>query len=182
MANMLMLGQMGLSLVGSATQFASQSIATKMQSAYQDYRNTMSALNAAQTKNAITLNEIAVRDASISEAADIETQSLRDKGAAEVAAASAGVKGNSVNLVMRELAGSAARANKNRIDNLTAQYTAQNQERRNVEVGQVMGKDVSVIPKVSAATALIGAGTSLLNIWDSHQTPGDSIAGRLSRI
>ena len=182
MPNMLMLGQMGLSLVDGVAGFAQSRIQSDLHSAYQKYRNAISAINATQQQNTITLNSIAVRDASIAEAEDIEIASLRDRGTAEVAAAAAGVKGNSVDLAMRELAGDAARANKNRLDNLNSQFAAFAQERKNVNVARVMNQDISIIPKASVSTALLGVGARMLNVLDSHQPQDVSIAGQLSRL
>lgn len=181
MSNMLMLSQMGLSIAGSVAGLESRRIDAKMERAVQAYRNTMQAINTAQQKNMVTLNEIAVQDASSRMEHDIQVQSMRDRGAAEVAAAAAGVKGNSVNLTMRDIASSSATANKNRLDNLKAQYAAYGQERRNIAVGAAMNKDVSVIPRPSVSSMLFGVSTNVLDIWDSHQPPGSKIADRLAR-
>jgi len=175
-----MMAQMGLSLVQGWGQYQTASIQARMQQDVQDYKNTMSALSAAQSKNTITSNEISVRDASIRASDALQQQSLKQQGAAAVSAGAAGVSGNTTDLVMRDLVSSAAQANKSRLNELSAQYRAFGQERKNVNLGQIYNKDVSVIPKPSAASALLGIGTNLLSIWDSHQTPGNTIAANLS--
>lgn len=176
----LMFAQMGLSAVQGWGQYQVASIQADMQEKMQEYQNTMSALSAAQSKNTITSNEVSVQDASIRAAEALQQQALKQEGSAEVAAGAAGVTGSSTAAVMRDLKSSAARANKSRTDQLQAQYRAFGQERKNVNLAQIYNKDVSVIPRPSAASALLGIGTSLLNIYDSHQTPGNTLAARLS--
>lgn len=176
----LMYAQMGLSAISTFGSYKVASIQADMQQRMQQYQNTMSALSAAQSRNTITSNEVSVRDASVRVAEQIQQQALTQEGSAAVAAGAAGVAGSSTAAVMRDLKGSAARANKSRTDQLQAQYRAFGQERRNVNLAQVYNKDVSVIPKPSSASMLLGLSTGLLDIWDSHQTPGDTIAARLS--
>ena len=176
----LMFAQMGLSAIQGWGQYRIASIQAEMQQNLQDYQNTMSALSAAQSHNILTGNEVSVRDAGVRAAEALQQRALKQEGSAQVAAGAAGVTGSTTEVVMRDLRSSAARANKSRTDQLQAQYRAFGQERRNVNLAQIYNKDVSVIPKPSAASALLGIGTSLLNIWDSHQTPGRTIAARLS--
>lgn len=176
-----MLSQMGLQVAQGLGAFAQSRITSDLETAYKKYRNVMSALSAAQEQNNVVLNSIAIRDASIAEQEQIEIAAIREQGSAQVSAAAAGVKGNSVDLTMRSLAADAARANKTRLDNLNNQFTALNGEKRNIQVAAVMNKDISVIPRASVATTLLGMGTQLINTWDSHQTPGEKITDRLSR-
>lgn len=176
----LMYAQMGLSAISTFGNYKIAGIQAGMQETMRKYQNTMSALSAAQSRNTITSNEIAVRDASVRVAEQIQQQALEQEGASTVAAGAAGVGGGSTAAVMRDLKSSAAKANKSRTEQLQAQYRAFGQERRNVNLAEVYNKDVTVIPKPSAASMLLGLSTGLLDIWDSHQTPGDTIAAQLS--
>jgi hypothetical protein len=203
MSNMLMLTQMGLSIAGGVTDamaIGAQNHAMKMDeksreatrkaaAAVQAYRNTMNALDAAQKLNTVSQNEVIIRDGSVALDGDIQAQALRDQGSGEVAAAAAGVKGNSVNLTMRELARSSTVAQKNRLDNLKASYAASATDRKNINLARIMGKDISVIPPISPASRALGIGSSILStgaqlidIWDSHQTPGNTTSDTLSRL
>ena len=177
----LMFMQMGLAVAQGWSDFQHAKISARMQKAEQEYRNTMAALSSAQSQNVVTINEINVRDAGIQVGEMQQQQSLADRGSAEVGAAAAGVRGTSVQLIQRDILASAARANKSRLDQLQQQFASFGQERRNIEVHRAYNKDVSVIPKPTAASALLGIGTRMLSIWDSHQTPGETISGRLSR-
>lgn len=171
MANTLMLSQMGLSLVGAWGQYQSASISAGLQTKIQEYRNTMTALKSAQASNAITSNEIRTRDDAILLDTDIQKQAIEDQGAAAVAAGAAGVDGNSVEMVARNLKASAA----------TASYRVQREEkqrqagfrsqRTTLAINAAMNKDVTVIPKPSIGSMLLGATTNLLDIYQSHQPP-----------
>ena len=177
----LMFMQMGLAAVQGWSNYQHAKTNARMERAAQAYRNTMAALSAAQSQNVVTINEINTRDAGMQVAEQQQQQTLRDTGSAEVGAAAAGVSGTSVQLVQRDILASAARANKSRVEQMRQQFASFGQERRNIAVHKAYGKDISVIPRPTAASALLGIGTNLVNIWDSHQTPGDTIAGRLSR-
>lgn len=175
----LMYAQMGLSVVQS---FASTAVARqqeKMAQAVQDYNNTMSALAAAQSNNTTTLNEISVQDASVRDDIAIQQEAMIAVGDAEVAAGAAGVGGGAIDSVMFGLRSSAAKAQYGRQQSLKNQFMQFGQERTNTELAKVTNKDVTILPRTSAGTALLGAGTSLLKIWDSHQTPDQKLAARL---
>lgn len=176
----LMFAQMGLSIAQGIGSYASANIKARMQESIQDYRNTMSALSAAEAQNTVTHNEIAVLDAADQQREQQQIIALKQEGAADVASAAAGVSGTTSDLIMKDLKASAARANKARLDQVEAQFIAYGQERKNIELSNIYNKDISVIPKPSAASALLGIGTNLLSIYDQHQTPGNTIAARLS--
>lgn len=180
MAN-LMYGQMGLSAIQSVTDFAISKETAKLDRAVQAYTNTMSALSAANANNTTTLNEVQSLDASLRQGLDIQRAQITATGAAKAAAGAAGVAGGSVDSVMRGLRSSAARAQYARTTQTKMQMRAFGQERRNTAVNQAMNKDITVIPKPSATSAALGLGMNMLEIWDNHQTPSDTIAERLGR-
>lgn len=172
----LMSAQMGISIASGLSDFAIGSENAKLQRSIQAYNNTISALSAAQANNATTVSEIEAQDAATRMDAEIQRQAIIAEGEASVAAGAAGVAGNSVHGVMRGLRSSAARAQYARKENLKGQFRSFGQERRNTAVAKALNKDISVIPNPSGASALLGIGTNLMKIWDSHQAPGDKIA------
>lgn len=177
----LMYAQMGLSI---AQNFASIGVAReqeKMAQAVQDYNNTMSALAAAQANNITTLNEISAQDESQRMDIEIQKHALEATGEASVAAGAAGVSGGAVDSVMLGIRTAAARAQHSRKTALDNQFIQFGQERVNTAVAAVTNKDVTILPRTSAGTALLGIGSDLLKIWDRHQTPEDKIAARLGK-
>jgi hypothetical protein len=71
---------------------------------------------------------------------------------------------------------SAIQAQDARMQNMTAQLYATEQQRKNIRIAGVLGQDVSVIPRPSASAALLGLGTQLLGQWDDNQPKGSKIA------
>ncbi len=171
----LMYAQMGLSIIGGLGQSAVAREQAKMQESLQRYRNTISALQGAQNRNVITRDEISAQDASVRQDLEIQRQGIIAEGQARVSSASAGVSGGSINRVMQGLRNSVARAQYARTEGLEQQYTTFGQERRNVGVAQALSKDVTVIPRPSAASTLLGIGTDLLKTYDAHQPIGDRL-------
>lgn len=177
----LMYAQMGIGIVEGVGGLLMSREQQKMDAAIQAYNNTMSALAAAQSFNSITQSENDVRDASVRMSESIQRQTLIAEGQAKVSAGAAGVEGGSVDQVMAGLRSSASQAQYARGVNAKNQRRAYGQERRNVHIAKALNKDVSVIPRPSAASAALGLGTNLLSIWDSHQTPDNTVASRLGR-
>ncbi len=171
----LMYAQMGLAAIGGLAQSAVAREQSKMQESLQRYHNTFSALQSAQNLNIITRDEISAQDASVRQNLEIQRQGIIAKGQARVSAASAGVSGDSINRVMQGLRNSVARAQYARTENLEKQYSGFGQERRNVAFAQALNKDVTVIPRPSAASTLLGIGTDLLRTYDAHQPVGDRL-------
>jgi hypothetical protein len=176
----IMATQMGLAAVRGLSGFAVGSAQASVARAMQEYQNTVSALAAAQALNVTTLNEIQAQDAAVRADSEIQRQLLLAEGQAKVSAGAAGVEGGSVAATLRGLRSSAGRAEHANQKNLDNQLTAFGQERRNTLVAKELNTDVSVMPRPSAASTLLGLGTNLLEIWDSHQTPSDTVAARLS--
>ena len=178
----LMYAQMGLDVLGGVTSFASAREEGKLQRAIQDYNNTISALSAAQANNVTTLNEIQAQDAAQRTALEIQKQAMTAEGAARVSAGAAGVSGGAVESVMRGLRSSVSRAHYGTMQQLQAQYRSFGQERRNTAMQAVLNKDVSVIPRPSGTSALLGISKTMLSTWDKHQPAGERLADQLSRI
>lgn len=175
----LMYAQMGISAIGGLTDFAVAREQAKIDAAVQRYNNTISAINAAQAENTITLSEIQAADASQRQSLEIQEQLIRAEGAAQVSAGAAGVAGGSVENVMRGLRSSASRAQYARKEQTRMQMEAFGRERTQVAVARVTNKDISITSKPNVGAALMGIGTDMLKIWDKHNTPGETLRARL---
>lgn len=176
-----MYASMGLSVGQAATSFASDMIASSLANKLRKYRNTMLEITAAMTGNTITLNQHATRDASIRLQFDIAKQAAADQGSAEVAAAAAGVAGQSVNSAMRGLRSSAAAAQAARKAQRSSEFRAHSQERRNLAIGTLLGKDISVTSKPSIMSAAVGLGKSLIDDFDRAQPEGEKLGDQMKK-
>ena len=148
----------------------------KMQESAQAHSNAMRRISSAQQQNTVTLQEAAIQDESTRLGVTLQEQSIRDRGAAEVSAAAAGVAGGSVEQAMLGLRRSAIQAQDARMKNMTAQLYATEEQRKNIRISGILGQDVSVIQRPSAASAMLGLGTQLLGQWDANQPKGSKIA------
>lgn len=173
----LMLSQMGLSMVNTFGSFASANIEAGLNARIQAYQNTMSNLSAARSKNAVTVNEVRVQDAATQADQSIQKQSMRDQALAEVDAAASGVKGNSIKLAIRDLKASASSASYAVQRNKDRQLSQFREQKTSIDISAITGQNVQVIPKPSVGSLLLGVGTNLLSIYDSHQPEGSRLFG-----
>lgn len=86
----------------------------KAMKAWQSYQNQMVNLSNAANQDAITTNEILYNKASAENAKNIQLGGMQAEGSAEVSAASAGVKGKSVDVSLAHIKGNAAYAENQR--------------------------------------------------------------------
>lgn len=129
---------------------------SKAQRVWQQYSNTMTDLSDAMMQNAITQNEIFAMEASTDLAQDIQIDVLQAEGAAEVAAAAAGVKGVSVRQVQFDIHRTASIAEGRRTRSLANQFLSFDQQRATSVMTAEMKKSHSFIPKPSASSYLLG--------------------------
>jgi len=177
MKNTLMLAQMGMSLASSWGDFQTASVQADLQERIQSYRNTMSKLSAARSLNAVTVNEARAGDAATVADVMIQKQSMQDQAQQEVDAAAAGVKGNSVEMAARDLRASAGRARFAQKRQYHQQMADISNQRTSIAIGAITNQDIQVIPRPSVGSMLLGAGTNLLSIYDSHQPEGSRLLG-----
>lgn len=173
----LMYAQMGLTAVNSIANVGVASEQSKLQTALQNYHNTISALQGAQARNIATREEIAVRGAGVREDLELQRQTIIAEGQARVSSAVAGVSGGSVDRVMQGIRNASARAQYGRERRIKQQFQTFGQERRNIALAQALNKDISVIPKPTAASTLVGISTDLLRVYDAHQPEGEQLFG-----
>jgi hypothetical protein len=166
-----------MSLTSSLGEFASARIQAGLEEKMQAYRNTMSKLSAARATNAVQVNEARTVDAATIADAMMQRQALQDQGRVEMEAAASGTTGNSVKMVMDDLKASAGRASYAQKRQTSQALSEMREDRKSIAINSVLNKDIQVIPKPSIGSALLGAGTNLLNIYDSHQPEGSRILG-----
>lgn len=169
------LGYINTAVSGIST-FMLGNTQAKMQEAAQAHSNAMRRVSSAQQQNTVTLEEAQIQDKSVRLGAALQEQSMKDRGAAEVSAAAAGVSGGSVNQALVGLKRSAIKAQSARMENMTSQLYATEQQRKNIRVAGVLGQDVSIIQRPSAASAMLGLGVDVLGQWDDNQPKGSKIA------
>ena len=172
--------KMGMQAIGALSDFGIQQTQHRMNVASQEHRNVMNQLSSGIQQNAVTIAEIQTQDSAVRLSEAIQTQSMKDKGSAAVSAAAAGVQGGSVKAAMLGLRRSALQAQDARIRNRDSALTAQAENRKNIELSAIMGRDISVLPAPSAASALLGLGASLVDTWDSNQPKGETSADNIA--
>lgn len=165
----IMAAQMGLSIAQGVGDFIASSAEADVSLAVQKYRNTIAALQAARQSNAVELNAVRHIGAEADQQLLIEKTSIRDKGAVAVQAAAAGVEGNSVDAVMRDLTASAINSSYKvkKASQQTQREFAEN--KRSISISKLLGEDRSVIPQPSPAMAVLGVASKLTSIYNSHQ-------------
>lgn len=176
----LMYAQMGMAAVGAYSGYQQQKHDAKMQQLQQAYQNKMSDISKAFSLNTQTENEINVRDAGVRASQAIQIQSMQNKSSAIVGAAAAGVHGSSVNSAMRGLTRSKLQASEALNFKMKAQARSDLTQRRNIHLSAAFNRDVSPIGKPSAASALLGLGMSMIDIYDSNQPEGQQSTDRLA--
>lgn len=174
-----MYASMGLDLAQGLTGFAQASIASKLASKLQKYRNAMLEVSAAMSRSVAGLNKIATRDAGVRLQFSLQVQAAEDQGAARVAAAAAGVQGGSVDRTMRGLRQSAANAQAARKARTSAENRGHDNDLRNINVGAITGRDITVRSKPSLLAASVGIGKNLIDTYDRFQPEGDKLGDQL---
>lgn len=172
----IMMAQMGLAGIGMVTDYMAAKDEADLSRKMQKYRNAVNQLNARRQTSAVNVNESRMRSAGAQSEDLIRRTSIVDQGRAAVAAAAAGVKGNSVDMVSREMQGSADRASFAARRQLNQQMADSKQQKASIAIGALMNEDIQVIPKPSMGAMLLGAGTNLLSIYQSHQPDQQPLA------
>ena len=160
------------SAVGGLADSATRSIQADMSKASQAYGNTMRKISTAQNLNAVTQNTIAVEDKARRLEGVLQQQSIKDTASAEVNAAAAGVAGGSVQQTLLGLRRSALNAQNARMRNVISAQVSSSKQKSNIRLAGIMGEDISVIQRPSAAASLLGLGASLLDKYDNNQPKG----------
>lgn len=168
----------GQALVGAGTALTNHLLAreqTKLQREFQRHKNAVLGLNANLQRDALELKEIDARQADRDLSEQIQMQGMAQKAQAEVSAAAAGVTGGSVEAVMTGLERSAMRAQAARMENTSSLFRQLGQQRRDINVGQILGEDRTVIPGPSVGSLLLSMGTSALQGYGSQKEFGSTL-------
>lgn len=168
----------GQALVGAGTALTNHLLAreqTKLQKEFQRHKNAVLGLNANLQRDALELREIDARQADRDLSEQIQMQSMAQKAQAEVSAAASGVTGGSVEAVMTGLERSAMRAQAARMENTSSLFRQLGQQRRDINVGQILGEDRTVIPGPSVGSLLLSMGTSALQGYGSQKEFGSKL-------
>jgi len=182
MVSPLLAAKLGTDVVGAAGNFILADTQVKMQKDAQKHREAMLGISSALQLNSVTKQEIDVRDSSIRLQQQISIASMQDKGQAEVNAAAAGVAGSSVDQVMRGLERSALNANYARMKSLKSNMQAAGDQRKNITLNRIAGRDTRVFQSPNVGMALLGLGTSLVSTYNNNQPEGDGLGNSLSRL
>jgi hypothetical protein len=91
------------------------------------------------------------------------------------------VQGNNVDATMRGLRASALGAQAARKARFKAEMRAHHNERINLNVGTIMGKDIQVQSRPSLLSAAIGLGATLVDTYDADQPDGDKLGDSLEK-
>lgn len=186
----LMYGQMGMSVLSTMTAMDTgrtnatlannqNATDTKLARMTQAYQNTMADISKAQQLNTMTENEIGVRDAAARASQALRVTGMQDAAVAEASAAAAGVRGGSVRSAMNGIERSKLQARAALRQRLSANARSAHNERINLELSSVFNRDVSPthnaqkIRPPSAASALLGLGANLIDIYDNNQPEGE---------
>ena len=137
--------------------YSADSAKAKAQKAWQAYTNKMVEFSHGQTQNSITTNELLASDALTNQAFQLRKESMFIRGQVEVSAATAGVKGRSVNLAIRQVVGNSAARESERQEAFRTTMLGVDQKRKSAAMNAAMQKDNSYIPKPKAASYYLGA-------------------------
>lgn len=169
----LMLLEMGINAASAYANWQTQKAQFKIQQIQDKYQKTMTALSAARAHNQVTRNKVAMEEQmQIAEGVDQVAQ-MQDEEAARVAAATAGVEGNSVNTTLGDYARGAAQRRLARTREARYASNALNDQRREIEIAKVTSTPINILSKPSSASALLGLGTSLLDTYKAHMPATD---------
>lgn len=165
-------GKMVTQVASAWGNYQTSKIQYDMEQFAKKHRDSMNAIARAQQENSLTLQEVNVRDAGMRAAQALALQSNAETADAEVSAAAAGVAGGSVQATMRGLERSALKANANRKATIQSKLKAIGQERKNLKLDAIFGRDIGTSLRPSASMALLGLGTQLIQTYDENQPEG----------
>ena len=147
----------GLNFASAFGSYQADKAASKAARAWQAYSNTMLRLSDAVNQNAITTNEIFSMQSFADQAIGIKQSNILTTAQAEVSAAAAGVKGVSVDDVMRDINRTAAVAENQRQNDFAASQLAFDQQRQSSAMSAASQQDYSYLPKPKLGSYLLNA-------------------------
>lgn len=182
MVDFAMGGKMLTQGISSVSNYVVAREQFKMEEQMRKHRAAMDAISSASQINALTQQDIDTRDAGVRASVALNLQSKQDKASAEVSAAAAGVSGNSVDAALRGLERSALQANAARKQTLASKRKAVINEKKNVRLSAIYGRDIGARLRPNPAMALMRLGTELLQTYDNNQPKGQTSADALNNM
>ena len=158
---MWMAAYAGLQAFSSIAAYSADKAKAKAQRKIQDYRNKMTDIANAINQNAITTNTTLAIQQSAKQAVHMRRDELTTLGSTAVAAAAAGVRGNSVNQTLINVQRNAGLLEKQRSDDLQNYFLQEKQQRLSSSLSAVQNQDLSYIPKPSLSSYLLNAAGSV---------------------
>lgn len=177
----LMWAQMGIQAVQGVGGYLASREQNKMQRTLQKYQNILTDLSAAMSNNQITRNEAAMRKQAVEHTFTSQLIAMEDESSAKVAAAAAGVSGNSVDQVTQGLRRNAAQRNLQITEAIEQGELDIRDQRVAVIQGANMAQNRDVLARPSLANALLGTSMNLLDTWDAHNPPSRRSTSLLNR-
>lgn len=166
----MMAAQAGMAIGKTLLSRDAAGTSAKVNRKYEKYKNTMAALSAAQSQNAITTNLTQAMVSNADEALDIERARIEAEGAARVSGAAAGVDAGDG--TVRAIQRNAAARQYARTTDLNGIFLQATAERRQVVAGQQSATSHSYIPKPGLAADLLGLAGKGLSIYNGAKQDG----------
>ena len=180
MAN-LMYAEMAMKGISTLGGIAVSREQARMQRIARKHQRVMSALSASFSRNAITENEITLRDNSVFARLSIQSAGMQERAEFDVEAAAAGAVGASVDAGRTQLIADEQRA-RTSMERQAVQSRRQfGAQRSQVAVQQIMQQDISPIPRANIGAQLLGLGGDLMTIWNAHNPVDRQITTRMAR-
>lgn len=167
----------GLNFASAFGSYQADKAASKAARAWQAYSNTMVRLSDAVNQNAITTNEILSMQTFADQAIGIKQSNILTTAQAEVSAAAAGVKGVSVDDVMRDINRTAAVAENQRQNDFAAANLQFDQQRQSSVMSAAMQQDYTYIPRPKLGSYLLNAAAKSFGGGGGSNTPSTSGGG-----
>ena len=175
MGSNIMYARMGLAIGQSVGSFFSAGREADLKRKVQDFRNFVTDLQAARAQNTVTLNQARVQDTGTQADLLIQRRAIQQEAQQEVSAAAAGITGNTVELIARDLNASEGRARFSQSQEVFQKQSQLGAQKKSIGINATLNRDIQVIPKPSFGAALLGLGSQLVSIYDQSQPEGQRI-------
>lgn len=158
----------GLQVAGAVGGYLTGKEDAKLAASVQRFQNKMRAISGALSLNAITENEAQTRDQNTFANVSVQVASMQEQADFAVEAAAAGIKGNSVIVGQQALVADAARAQTSRRRAYKQQLHLFDQQKKDIRLQMIYGKDVSPIKQPSIGASLMGLATGVYDSYQEH--------------
>jgi len=180
MAN-LMYMDMGMSVIGAVSQYSTASANYRMEQTVRKYQERMAKLSEGMSLDAITRNEAQTIEQNVFANVSIQSAAMQEQADFAVEAAASGIVGNSVSVGNAQLKADASRAQTSRRRAFKQTMYAHGQQRTQVKLQTVYGRDVSPIAVPDFGRTVFGIVTGLVDIYDEHNPTSRQSSALLSK-